>query len=52
MLVSLGGIINVRTITPFLNYLVKKGKNSLALELFKIPLNFIYTKELYNLFKK
>ena len=49
--VCLGGIINVKTITPLLRYLVKRGKNSLALELFKIPLNLIYVNELYKTFK-
>ena len=49
--VCLGGIVNVKTITPLLRYLVKKGKNSFALELFKIPLNLIYIKELYKFYK-
>ena len=52
MLLCLGGIINVNTITPLLRYLVRKGKNSLALEIFKIPLNLIYIKELYKSFNK
>ena len=51
-LLCLGGIINVKTISPFLKYLVRKGKNSFALELFKIPLNLIYVKELYKSFNK
>ena len=48
----LGGIINVKTITPLLKYLVKRGKNSFALELLKIPLNLIYVKELHKVSKK
>ncbi len=51
-LLCLGGIINVKTISPLLKYLVRKGKNSFALELFKIPLNLIYVKELYKSFNK
>ena len=51
-LLCLGGIINVRTITPLLAYLVKRKKNSFALELLKIPLNLIYIKELYKSFSK
>ena len=51
-LICFGGIINVRTITPVLYFLVKRGKNSLALELLKIPLNLVYIKELYKAFKK
>ena len=52
MIVCLGGIINVKTITPLLKYFVKRGKNNFALELFKIPLNFIYVRELYKSFNK
>ena len=51
-LLCLGGIINIRTISPLLKYLVKIGKNSFALELLKIPLNLIYIKELYKSFNK
>ena len=51
-LLCLGGLINVKTITPLLDYLVKKGKNSFALELLKIPLNLIYIKQLYKSFEK
>ena len=51
-LVCLGGLINVKTLTPLLKYLIKKGKNNLALELFKIPLNYVYIKELNKSFKK
>ena len=46
-LLCLGGILNVKTISPVLKFLIKKGNNSLALELFKFPLNLIYLKELY-----
>ena len=49
-LLCLGGIINVKTITPLLKYLVKRKKNSFALELLRIPLNLIYVKELYKSF--
>tara|TARA_Y100001978_G_scaffold164417_1_gene151454 strand:- start:8522 stop:9439 length:918 start_codon:yes stop_codon:yes gene_type:complete len=45
-ILSLGGLISVKTITPLLEFLVKKGKNSLALEFLKIPLNLIYVNEI------
>ncbi len=52
LLLCLGGIINVKTITPLLKFLVNRGHNSLALELLKIPLNLIYVEELHKSFKK
>ena len=51
-LVCLGGMINIRSITPVLKYFVRRGKNSFALELLKIPLNYIYIKQLYKSFNK
>ena len=51
-LLCFGGLINIRTIAPLLKYLVKKGKNSLALELLKIPLNLLYIRELNKSFNK
>ena len=50
-LICLGGIINVKTITPLLKFLINRGNNSFALELLKIPLNLIYIKELYKSLK-
>ena len=52
LVLCLGGIINVKTITPLLKVLVNRGYNSFALELLKIPLNLIYIRELYKSFKK
>tara|TARA_Y100000589_G_scaffold185823_1_gene175992 strand:+ start:5127 stop:6044 length:918 start_codon:yes stop_codon:yes gene_type:complete len=46
-ILCLGGLINVNTIMPLLKFLIKYDKNSLALEIVKIPLNFIYVRELY-----
>ena len=42
----LGGLISVKRILPLLKFLIRKGKNRLALEVFRIPLNFIYIKQL------
>jgi len=51
-LLCLGGVINVRTITPLLKYLVRRKKYSMALEVLKIQLNFIYVEELHKSFNK
>ena len=42
----LGGLISVDRILPFLRFLVSKKKNRLALEILRIPLNYIYIKQL------
>jgi len=41
-----GGIISIDRLLPILRFLVKNGKNRLALEILRIPLNLIYIKEL------
>tara|TARA_Y100000589_G_scaffold297110_1_gene304676 strand:+ start:566 stop:1495 length:930 start_codon:yes stop_codon:yes gene_type:complete len=51
-ILCLGGIININSLTPLLKYLFKSGRNGLALEIFKIPLNMIYVNELDKLIKK
>ena len=51
-ILCLGGFINPDTIKPLLKILIRNGKNSIALELLKIPLNYVYMKELYKAFNK
>jgi len=48
----LGGLININNLFPLLKFLVKSGKNGIALEIIKLPLNFIYVNELYKLSRK
>ena len=48
----LGGLINIKRILPILKVLVELGKSGFALEILKVPLNFIYVDELYNLSRK
>ncbi len=45
-ILCLGGIINVKNLLPLLNFLVNSGKNHIALEIVRIPLNYIYVEEL------
>ena len=48
-LLCLGGLININIIFPLLKFLVKSGKSGIAMEILKLPLNFIYVNELYKL---
>jgi len=48
----LGGLINTNLIFPFLKFLVKSGKSGIAMEILKLPLNYVYVSELYKLSKK
>ena len=52
ILLCLGGLINVNTISPLIKFLINKGYSSFALELFKIPLNLLYVNELNKSFNK
>ena len=45
-ILCLGGIISVERILPLLRFLENKKRNRLALEILRIPLNMIYTKQL------
>ncbi len=44
---SVGGILNERTLRPLLAFLIRKGYSGLAMELLRIPLNRIGVRELY-----
>ena len=48
----LGGLINTNLIFPFLKFLVKSGRSGIAMEILKLPLNYVYVSELYKLSKK
>tara|TARA_Y100001968_G_scaffold327408_1_gene372409 strand:+ start:8097 stop:9026 length:930 start_codon:yes stop_codon:yes gene_type:complete len=48
-ILCLGGLLNINNLRPLLNSLVNSGKNRIALEILRIPLNYIYVKELYKL---
>ena len=48
----LGGLININLLLPLLKFLVKSGKSGLAMEILKLPLNYVYVSELYRLNRK
>ena len=48
-ILCLGGLINIDRLFPLLKFLVNSGRNRLALEIVRIPLNLIYVKELRKL---
>ena len=48
-IICLGGLINIKRIFPLLKFLVDSVRNRIALEIFRIPLNLIYVRELRGL---
>ena len=48
-IICLGGLISINKLLPLLEFLVKSGRNRLALEIVKVPLNLIYVRELRRL---
>ena len=48
-ILCLGGLISIKRLLPLLQFLVDSGKNRLALEIIRIPLNLVYVKELNRL---
>ena len=51
-ILCLGGLINTNFIFPLLRFLVKSGKSGIAMEILKLPLNYVYVSELYKLSRK
>ena len=46
-LLTLGGIINVKTIKPLIAFLIRKGYAGLAMEILRLPLNLIGVREIF-----
>ena len=44
---TLGGIINVKTIRPLMAFLIRNGHSGLAMELLRLPLNLIGVREIF-----
>lgn len=44
---TLGGLVNERTLKPLLSWLIRRGQPSLALELLRLPLNRLGVEALY-----
>ncbi len=51
-IMCLGGLISIKRLFPLLRYLVDSGRNRIALEIVRVPLNLIYIKELRRLVSK
>ena len=45
-LLCLGGLISTKKLLPLLKFLIKTGRNRIALEILRIPLNLVYIKQL------
>ena len=46
-ILTIGGILNERSLRPLLGFLIRRGYSGLAMELLRIPLNRIGVRELY-----
>jgi glycosyltransferase involved in cell wall biosynthesis len=46
-LLTLGGLVNARSLRPLLGWLIRRGKPGLAMELLRLPLNRIGVRALY-----
>jgi hypothetical protein len=46
-LLTLGGLINERSLRPLLAWLIRTGRPGLAMELLRLPLNRIGVRALY-----
>ena len=48
-IICLGGLLNIKKLFPLLKFLVDSGRNRMALEILRIPLNLIYVREIRRL---
>lgn len=46
-LLTLGGLLNERSLRPLLGWLIRRGYNTLAMELLRLPLNRIGVRALF-----
>ena len=44
---TIGGLINIRTLSPLLTFLIKNGRTRLAMELLRVPLNLIGVRQIF-----
>ena len=51
-IICMGGLISIKGLFPLLRFLVDLGRNKIALEILRIPLNLIYVRELRRLISK
>ena len=43
---TLGGLINTKTLRPLLAFLIRNGQSGLAMELLRLPLNLIGVRQI------
>ncbi len=46
-LLTLGGLINIKTLRPLLAFLIKNGQSGVAMELLRLPLNLIGVRQIF-----
>ena len=46
-LLTIGGLINTKTLRPLIAFLINKGHSAIAMELLRIPLNLIGVRQIY-----
>tara|TARA_Y100001968_G_C19453902_1_gene770748 strand:+ start:6081 stop:7013 length:933 start_codon:yes stop_codon:yes gene_type:complete len=46
-ILTLGGILNVKTLRPLMAFLIRRGQANLAMELLRLPLNLIGVREIF-----
>tara|TARA_Y100001968_G_scaffold297784_1_gene307160 strand:+ start:3615 stop:4559 length:945 start_codon:yes stop_codon:yes gene_type:complete len=46
-ILCLGGIVNVKTLRPFMAFLIRRGHANLAMQLLRLPLNLIGVREIF-----
>ncbi|QVL51629.1 MAG: glycosyltransferase family 2 protein [Cyanobium sp. M30B3] len=51
-LLTLGGLLNVRSLRPLLGWLIRSGKPALAMELLRLPLNRVGVHTLFQLARR
>ena len=46
-ILTLGGLINIKTLRPLLAFLIKNGQSGMAMELLRLPLNLIGVRQIF-----
>ena len=46
-ILTIGGLINTKTIRPLIAFLIKNGQSALAMELLRLPLNLIGVRQIF-----
>ena len=46
-ILTLGGLINIKILSPLLGFLIKNGQSGVAMELLRLPLNLIGVRQIF-----